>query len=119
MKRRFIHTLLLFISFTFISAGVNILYAQDAGFPSDNTYQQTSEEKVVYSPGGEGDPIVTTHKATTTSRDSTATVRQQPRMNPAAEPTKVTRQAPDDDSVLSFNFLYYIIRKYKLQDIID
>ena len=26
---------------------------------------------------------------------------------------------PKDDSILTFNFLYYIIQKYKLQDIID
>jgi hypothetical protein len=30
------------------------------------------------------------------------------------QPTK-----PKDDSILTFNFLYYIIQKYKLQDIID
>lgn len=26
---------------------------------------------------------------------------------------------PKDDSILTFNFLYYIIQKYKLQDVID
>jgi len=28
-------------------------------------------------------------------------------------------KAKDDDSILTFNFLYYIVQKYKLQDIID
>ena len=28
-------------------------------------------------------------------------------------------EKPKDESVLTFNFLYYIIQKYKLQDIID
>ena len=25
----------------------------------------------------------------------------------------------DDDSILSFNFLYYLVEKYKMQDIVD
>ncbi|HEY3404068.1 MAG TPA: hypothetical protein VGK59_11810 [Ohtaekwangia sp.] len=119
MKRRLIYILLSFLLSTFISAGVGTLRAQDSGFPSENSYPP-SEERVIYSPGGEGDPIVTTPKTQlNTTKDSIATIRQQPRVNPASEPTKVTKQAPEDDSVLSFNFLYYIIRKYKLQDIID
>jgi len=30
-----------------------------------------------------------------------------------------TKEGEDDDSVLSFNFLYYIIQKYKMSDIVD
>ena len=95
-------------------------YAQDSGNPSDNNYPSSNDEKVVYSPGGEGDPIVNTskHSVSASTRDS-VTIRPAIRTNPAAEPTKVTKQPPQDDSVLSFNFLYYIIRKYKLQDMID
>lgn len=32
---------------------------------------------------------------------------------------KSTDQQKDDDSVLTFNFLYYLIQKYKMQDIVD
>ncbi|WP_133259515.1 hypothetical protein [Pseudochryseolinea flava] len=31
----------------------------------------------------------------------------------------VKEKEEEDDSVLSFNFLYYIFQKYKLQDIVD
>jgi len=118
MKRRFIHTLLFFFFSTILSA--EIAYGQDSGMPSDNNnYPSSNEEKVVYSPGGEGDPIVTPSKTPLATGKDSASYRQPIRINPVAEPTKVTKQAPADDSVLSFNFLYYIIRKYKLQDIID
>jgi hypothetical protein len=59
------------------------------------------------------------------SRDSLAALPK-----PAAPTVVAPRTSPkpsekhqqpkqDDDSILSFNFLYYIIQKYKLQDIID
>ncbi len=39
---------------------------------------------------------------------------------PSNEITRpVVKQSSGDDSILSFNFLYYIIQKYKLQDIVD
>jgi hypothetical protein len=36
-----------------------------------------------------------------------------------ARPEKVKEESEEDDSILSFNFIYYIIRKFKLSDIID
>jgi hypothetical protein len=34
-------------------------------------------------------------------------------------PKAETKSESADDSILSFNFLYYLIQKYKMQDIID
>lgn len=45
---------------------------------------------------------------------------QQATMKPADRPSeKQAAGKPKDESILTFNFLYYIIQKYKLQDIID
>jgi hypothetical protein len=41
-----------------------------------------------------------------------------PRIEPTAKPAE-KQPAKEDDSILTFNFLYYIIQKYKLQDIVD
>jgi hypothetical protein len=38
---------------------------------------------------------------------------------PKTETEAAAKQDEDDDSILSFNFLYYIFQKYKLQDIVD
>lgn len=40
-------------------------------------------------------------------------------MQRAAQKPGEKQPAKKDDSILTFNFLYYIIQKYKLQDIID
>ena len=37
----------------------------------------------------------------------------------APEQSEKQSEKQKDDSILTFNFLYYIIQKYKLQDIID
>lgn len=47
------------------------------------------------------------------SETNKAAVSQKSESEPAA------KQNEDDDSILSFNFLYYIFQKYKLQDIVD
>ena len=38
---------------------------------------------------------------------------------PPVKPQEKVPTKPEDDSILSYNFLYYIIQKYKLQDIVD
>lgn len=72
-----------------------------------------------------------TNPTTTTPKDSVAanqpavkdplpTAAASPRTEPSARPVdKQVAPRGDDESILSFNFLYYIIQKYKLQDIID
>lgn len=106
-------------------AGFSTLYAQDASF--DETSASSEKERVNYYPGGEGEPAgggstsgTTNNKSTTTLRDSSSFRTYTTPARVAAEPSKHNaKPAHDEDDVLSFNFLYYIIRKYKLQDIVD
>lgn len=118
----------------------NSAYAQDASFPDyealESERERLDREKIIYSPG-EGDvryvPKLTIDPKNPTSAtpksDTAATRTVVPAMNPA--PTRIKQehgpkppgkpQPPkeDDDAILSFNFLYYIIQKYKLQDIVE
>lgn len=99
--------------------------AQSSGM-QDVEIMPTENDKLLFSPGGEGE---TRFKAPVTisgyGKDSVATI---PNLTPARkskpEQTSKPVEKPntskeDDDSILSFNFLYYIIQKYKLQDIVD
>jgi hypothetical protein len=38
---------------------------------------------------------------------------------PAHKPTVQKQSKEEDDSIMSFHFLYYMIQKYKLQDIVE
>lgn len=124
MKNRLHHILILACIAT--AAFATTSYGQDSGIPD---YEMTDSErdKMLYSPGGEGElrpryPAT----ATTAPKDSAAfrsVITPPARLKPEQAPGKsADKQQPpkhDDDSILSFNFLYYIIQKYKLQDIID
>lgn len=125
MKNRFHHILIL--TCMALAAFATASYGQDSGIPD---YEMTDHErdKMLYSPGGEGElrpryPVTVNNAA----KDSASVIRTVPpppaRIKSEPSLTKPTEKQPpqkqDDDSVLSFNFLYYIIQKYKLQDIID
>jgi hypothetical protein len=105
-------------------AGVFMLHAQDASF--DGATVSPEKERINYYPGGEGEPsggassVTNNTKSTTISRDSSS-FRSSPARTtlPSESPKNVAKPAGNEDDVLSFNFLYYIIRKYKLQDIVD
>jgi hypothetical protein len=40
-------------------------------------------------------------------------------VTPRSKSTKPANAAKKEDHALSFNFLYYIIQKYKISDIVD
>lgn len=121
-------TITSFAALTF--AGVESAYAQEVNSSNYDVYASDSDrererDRIVYTAGESTEPQ-TSHKSTSTvsSKDSTAITRmpiQRPvRTQPAAEPAKAAAKPKEgDDSILSFNFLYYIIQKYKLQDIVD
>ena len=44
---------------------------------------------------------------------------QRAAQKPADKAADKQNSKSKDDSILTFNFLYYIIQKYKLQDVID
>ncbi len=105
-------------------SGILETQAQDASFPGaevDVLGVDKETEKASYSPG-DLDPAF--KKAQTAAiRDSIA-LRSAPRLNtkpltPDTSKTPVKRPAAEDDSILSFNFLYYIFQKYKMQDVVD
>jgi hypothetical protein len=116
------------------SAAVNFGYAQDAGMQDAEVYEERIDsDKIIYSPG-EADTRYrsttsvskdTTNTTTITSTSSSPTPAQaipkykaeKPAPTPKSTVEKASKEG--DDSILSFNFLYYIIQKYKLQDIVD
>lgn len=130
-----LHHILLLTCFT-TTAGVTSSFAQDSSINEyetvDTEREKVEKEKILYSPG-EGDSRYTPKTiVSTNSKDSTTSVipkaqpviSAKPKADPAQKeqtqrPTDKQHPPKDEDSILSFNFLYYIIQKYKLQDIID
>lgn len=128
MKILFPHVFLITIMATLAITGS--AWAQDAGMSDVEMVNESDlidSERMLYSPG-EAEVRYIPKAASTSARDSVAIrvveARTTPAGNPKAEPpaAKSNKKRPakeEDDSILSFNFLYYIIQKYKLQDIID
>jgi hypothetical protein len=122
MKPKLIRILFSFSLMAFSVFYGKQLRAQDSAGPAD-TYEANDEKErePLYSTG---EPIEH-HKSSspTLAKDSAAIapkmVAQQRSIKPATENVKPESKQPADDSILSFNFLYYIIQKYKLQDIVD
>jgi len=122
MKPKLIRILFTFSLIAFSVFCGEQLRAQDSAGPAD-TYDGNGEKErePIYSPVEQ----IEYHKSPSSSliKDSAAfatkTITQQRTIKPATENAKPESKQPADDSILSFNFLYYIIQKYKLQDIVD
>jgi hypothetical protein len=134
MRLNFYHILSAFAFFVCAFACPTPTYAQDGGFPINETYDADPDYSDIPAPSGEGETRLSTPKiipASTINRDSAATSRlpAQRHLKSADKASENTKSASkdkdnrkrqeDDDSILSFNFLYYIFQKYKLQDIVD
>jgi hypothetical protein len=134
MKRRLHHILIL--SFVAFLAATIPAYAQESGLPeSESTeadFDRIEKEKVMYSPGeidtrytsgssADPDPgdSITNQTTTTTTPAPIAPKIKSEKQAPVIKPTVEKQSKAEDDSILSFNFLYYIIQKYKMQDIVD
>jgi hypothetical protein len=122
MRISLYHTYLLATFAIFAVPGT--VMAQDAGMSDVEVvdYREADGEKILSSPGGEGE-VRYIPKASSIRRDSVSVQAmegpsQKPKIDPAAKPAG-KQPAKEDDSILTFNFLYYIIQKYKLQDIVD
>lgn len=123
------------------TAGLNTVQAQDN---STQDYEITETEreryerdKVIFSPGGEGETRYVgprnerggsssgAPRQDSLSTSATTHVKPVPvvpairKEVPGKNPTKQVPPKQDDDAILSFNFLYYIIQKYKLQEIME
>lgn len=104
----------------FISLGD--VYGQESGSPSFERYD--------VDPSAAPERIIRSNEAATeaskispfpSQSDSISRFPQHNAVKPAApaQPKQPTKSKEEDDSILSFNFLYYLIERYKLQDIVD
>lgn len=125
----------IFFCLLLVTASVSISYAQDSGTTDYETTDPESDkferDKILYSPG-EGDTRYTKTSVVpaSTSKDSVAkdsitvfkatpTAPLRTKGEQAAKAPEKQQQSKGDDSILSFNFLFYLIQKYKLQDVIE
>lgn len=125
MKLKLIRIVLTFSLTTFLLVGYEQLHAQDSNTSEPYESNDEKEKEPLYSPGEQSDRHLRIQPSTPL-RDSaafapkTTSASQVRTAKTSAESTKPdTKQSTSDDSILSFNFLYYIIQKYKLQDIVD
>ncbi len=126
MKPKLIRILFTFSLTAFVLVGFEQLHAQDSSTSETYEGNDEKEKEPLYSPGEQADRHLKI-QSSTPLRDSVAFVpkttsasQARTTTKPSAEGTKPeTKQSTSDDSILSFNFLYYIIQKYKLQDIVD
>jgi|SRR5688572_29563845 len=121
MRIKFQHVFFAFLLSVITPAGFILVQAQDASFPGTEVDAMGVDKETdkMYSPG-ELDPAF--QKAQTSTLKDSLSLRPntRPTKGPAdASKTPVKRPSQEDDSILSFNFLYYIFQKYKLQDIVD
>jgi hypothetical protein len=102
--------------------GVQCAMAQDASYPLqeyDEVEAERERERIIYAPG-EADASLSNRTSYPAAKD-TAVIRPTRTTKPAGETAKNSGKpaSAEDDSILSFNFLYFIFEKYKLQDMVD
>ena len=101
--------------------------AQESGSPSFELYETelfTPAEKNLSTPGESVDPIKPNTNPATPVKNDSSSVRYPSQSLPKSapivkQPVEESQESEEDDSILSFNFLYYLIERYKLQDIVD
>jgi len=116
-----------YIIFSFILLCTGSVLAQDAGMSDTeivNERDPADGEKLVITPGDMDARYIPRASGVYAPSDSIALhaidfPMQQAAQKPADKSGEKQNARPKDDSILTFNFLYYIIQKYKLQDIID
>jgi len=116
------------ILFSFLLLGFSLLcgeqlYAQEAAGTMESFESNYDREKEPINSPGESSDRHRKFQSTSPVKDS-ATITQKTTAPRASKPSSEiikpeVKPSSGDDSILSFNFLYYIIQKYKLQDIVD
>ena len=102
MKLKLYHIIMLlgFVCFSFVA------------FAQDGTETMEPEIKSSFMPSGESQKF--------DSRDSIYLQQHSPAIPKTSDTARSGSDASkEDDDVLSFNFLYYIIQKFKMSDIVD
>ena len=120
MKRKLHPVFITLLLAILTPAGIATLRAQDASYPTVESYEtdiDSERDRIIYSPG-EVDANNRVHvvagKDSINSRPTPVRTAKQPEA--AKNSAKPSSQ---EDDILSFNFLYYLFEKYKLQDIVD
>lgn len=122
----------------FATAGLATVQAQDAMTQefeiTESERERYERDKITFSPGGEGETRFVgprtqpTGSSSGNPKDSVSssapakpaqTLPSTRKEVPGKNPIKQLPPKQDDDAILTFNFLYYIIQKYKLQEIIQ
>ena len=123
MRIKFQNILFAFLLSVVTPCGFYLVQAQDASFPGTevDALGVDKETEKMYGKG-ELDPAF--RKAQATMKDSAAVLikpstKAMKTLPSDANKAPVKRPSQEDDSILSFNFLYYIFQKYKMQDIVD
>jgi len=124
MRMKFQRILFAFLLSVVTPCGFFLVQAQDNTFPGtevDALGVDKESEKMLYHPG-ELDPAFRKAQAASAVKDSVAmAIKPATKVTKSSDTSKapVKRPSQEDDSILSFNFLYYIFQKYKMQDIVD
>jgi hypothetical protein len=119
MKSKLHPVLLTLLLAVLTPAGIAALRAQDASYPTVESYENdidAERDRVIYSPG-EMDANNRVHVVA--GKDSINSRPVQVRQTKQPEAAKNSAKPSQEDDILSFNFLYYLFEKYKLQDIVD
>lgn len=116
---------LFFLTLLFVSAASVGALAQEAGMSDSEIINEgvVYDEKGAFIPGEEL-RYSPRSAGLVMAKDSVVLQMHDFRMQrvaqkPAEKAADKQNTRPKDDSILTFNFLYYIIQKYKLQDVID
>jgi len=120
MKSKLHPVLLTLLLALLTPAGIATLRAQDASYPATDGYESDTDaerERIIYSPG-EADANNRVHVVAGKDSMSTRPTQIRPNKQPEAAKNSAKPSSQEDD-ILSFNFLYYLFEKYKLQDIVD
>ena len=120
MKRKLHPVLITLLLAILTPAGIASLHAQDASYPTVDSYEteiDAERDRVIYSPG-EAEAINRVHIVAGKDSMNTRPAQIRPAKQPEAAKNSAKPSSQEDD-ILSFNFLYYLFEKYKLQDIVD
>lgn len=122
MEPKPLHTVCVIVVLACVSFGVRGQEAyqmmDNADTERDGQYNPVDRDGGAYLPGREGQ--VSESQADSASYStSTATESSGSASNSKSSDRRGDSKQEGDDSVLSFNFLYYIIQKFKMSDIVD
>ena len=124
MKINLHHVLFVLLCSTMTPGGFLTLQAQDASYPIPDSYdleiERDRDRGVGVYTAGEFDPLLNTKNQVIRDSLMARPAYNRTTRTPLDESSNSSKSSTDDDdSILSFNFLYYLVEKYKMQDIVD